>query len=147
MKKKKTENKKQYWKLAIVGSLFLCLLIIIGFIFLRDQNITLIAIAIIVLALAGVFVAKRLKSIKDVKKGLTLEDERSRKVLLLTGAKAFQISIWYILILMWLSSVLEIVALEVEMALGLSIVGMAVIFGITWLWANKQEDLDKTVRF
>jgi hypothetical protein len=33
------------------------------------------------------------------------------------------------------------------MALGLGIVGMAVIFGITWLWANKQEDLDIAVKF
>jgi peptidoglycan/LPS O-acetylase OafA/YrhL len=106
-----------------------------------------ISIAAIVAILAVIFLAKHWKDAKDTKKGLAVEDERSRKVLLLTGAKSFKISMWYLLVLMWVSSVFEIITLNSEMALGLGIVGMAVIFGITWLWANKQEDLDIAVKF
>jgi hypothetical protein len=48
---------------------------------------------------------------------------------------------------MWVSSVLNIIPLNTEQALGFGIVGMAVIYGLTWIWANKQENLDITVRF
>jgi len=145
MKTKKIN--KSHKILFIVTSLIV--LALLG-LFVSMKNVSGIEptfIAIIVVILAVIVISKNLKNVKDAKKGLTIEDERSRKVLLLTGAKSFQVSIWYLLILMWVSSVLNIITLNTEQALGFGIVGMAIIFGIMWLWANKQEDLDKVVRF
>ena len=99
------------------------------------------------LILAVIFIARGLKDAKDAKKGRTIEDERSRKVSLLAGAKSFKYSMWYLLILMWLSSVMELIPMNSEIAFGAGILGMAAIYGITWIWANKQEDLDQAVGF
>jgi peptidoglycan/LPS O-acetylase OafA/YrhL len=138
---------RSYKILFIVITLVVTALLGLLFSIKNVESIELISIAIMVIILGVIFVSKSLKNVKDKKKGLTIEDERSRKILLLTGAKSFQISIWYLLILMWVSSVLGIITLNTETALGMGIVGMAIIFGLTWIWANKQEDLDRTVRF
>ena len=138
---------RSYKILFIVITLVVTALLGLLFSIKNVESIELISIAIMVIILGVIFVSKSLKNVKDKKKGLTIEDERSRKRLLLTGAKSFQISIWYLLILMWVSSVLGIITLNTETALGMGIVGMAIIFGLTWIWANKQEDLDRTVRF
>ncbi|MDP7180148.1 MAG: hypothetical protein QF824_02680 [Candidatus Woesearchaeota archaeon] len=139
---------KKSYKVLLV-TILLVALVIVGLLVSMKKvpKMEFISIAAIVAILAVIFLAKHWKDAKDTKKGLAVEDERSRKVLLLTGAKSFKISMWYLLVLMWVSSVFEIITLNSEMALGLGIVGMAVIFGITWLWANKQEDLDIAVKF
>ena len=145
----KTENKINKSYKVLFGVISLIALVLAGLFVSRKKvpGIEIISIAILVVILAVIFIGKNLKNVKDAKKGLTIEDERSRKVSLLAGAKSFQISIWYLLVLMWVSSVLEIIPLNTEQALGAGILGMAIIYGITWLWANKQEDLDIAVRF
>jgi peptidoglycan/LPS O-acetylase OafA/YrhL len=147
--KNKRENKmnKPYKILLILASLVVVVLVGLFSNIKRVPGIEIISIAIIVVILAVIFIGKYLKTTKDAKKGLTIEDERSRKVLLLTGAKAFQISMWYLFVLIWVSGVLDIITLNASTALASAMVGMAIIFGITWLWANKQEDLDIAVRF
>jgi peptidoglycan/LPS O-acetylase OafA/YrhL len=145
--KTKKNTKKAYRVLLVVVSLIA--LALIGLFISKNQfpGMEIVGIAVVVVILAVIFIGKNLKNVKDTKKGLTIEDERSRKVSLLAGAKSFQISIWYLLVLMWVSSVLNIIPLNTEQALGFGIVGMAVIYGLTWIWANKQENLDITVRF
>ena len=143
----KNKTIKSYKPLYFVISLVLLALVGLFVAMKKVDMIQIIPIAIVVIILGIIFISKNLKDAKDVKKGLTIEDERSRKVSLLAGAKSFQISMWYILILMWVSSVLNIITLNPEQSLGFSIVGMAIIYGITWLWANKQEDLDIAVKF
>jgi len=145
----KTENKINKSYKVLFGFISLIALVLAGlFVSMKKvPRIEIISIAILVVILVVIFIGKNLKNVKDVKKGLTIEDERSRKVALLAGAKSFQISMWYLLILLWFSSVLEIIPLNTEQALGAGILGMAIIYGIIWLWANKQEDLDIAVRF
>ncbi len=145
----KTENKINKSYKVLFGVISLIALVLAGlFVSMKKvPRIEIISIAILVVILAVIFIGKNLKNVKDAKKGLTIEDERSRKVMLLAGAKSFQVSMWYLLVLMWVSSVLEIIPLNTEQALGAGILGMAIIYGVTWLWANKQEDLDIAVRF
>ena len=147
--KNKRENKmnKSHKILFILASLIVVVLAGLFSNIKTVPGIEIISIAIVVVILAVIFIGKYLKITKDAKKGLTIEDERSRKVLLLTGAKSFQISMWYLFVLIWVSGVLDIITLNATTALVSAMVGMAVIFGITWLWANKQEDLDIAVRF
>ena len=145
--KTKKEMKKSY-KVLFIVSLLVVLAIVGSLVAMKKvPSIESIFIVAVIVILAVIFVVKSVRDAKDEKKGLTIEDERSRKVSLLAGAKSFKITIWYLLILMWISNVLEIVPLSSELSLGAGILGMAIIYGITWLWANKQEDLDQVVKF
>ena len=75
-----------------------------------------------------------------LKKGLPVEDERSKKVMNVACAKAYLISIWFLLILSWMSD--EIIQFrDVQQALGGGILGMAVILGLCWVYYNRKPDL------
>ena len=143
----KNKMKKSNQVLAVI--IFFALLVIVGSVLTMENipEIKSMFIITIVVILAFVFLMKTAKNTRDEKEGLTIEDERSRKVSLLAGAISFQISIWFLVVLLFISNVFEIVPLSSESALGAGILGMPIIYGITWLWANKQEDLDKAVKF
>jgi len=104
------------------------------------ENVTwemfLISGFIIIIGVA--FGIKSYRDHREKKKGFKVEDERSEKVKLIAGAKAFQASIWWLLILMWLVNVLEIIKISIEQIFGVAILGMGIIFGICWLIANKK---------
>lgn len=96
-------------------------------------------IAIIVLVFA-IFVF--IRGNRDMKKGFPLRDERSKKIIVLAGYKTFLISIWYLLILSWIANAGWIQFRDVSQALGAGILGMAIIFGLCWLWVNRKAELE-----
>ncbi|MFH1522706.1 MAG: hypothetical protein ABIE43_02695 [Patescibacteria group bacterium] len=75
-----------------------------------------------------------------------MHDERSKKIMVLAGYKAFLISIWWLLILSYVTDEFNLIEFrDTSQALGMGILGMAIIFGICWLWQSKKgdEDLNK----
>lgn len=82
------------------------------------------------------FVKQRLL---DVRAGYPPEDERSKKILVHASAKAYTLSIWWMLALMWYtelsqdSTMPELIPRHVA---GAGIVGMAILFGLSYLWTN-----------
>jgi hypothetical protein len=106
---------------------------------LENLNWEMGLISIFIIVIGVVFGIKTIRELREKKKGLTIEDERSRKVKLVAGARAFQASIWFMFILMWLVNVLEIIKIGIEQIFGVAILGMGIVFGVCWLWANRQD--------
>lgn len=82
---------------------------------------------------------------KDVKQGMPLEDERSRKVMTIAGAKSFFITLYWLLAISMFEDFFAGVAglenLDAGQTVGLGISGMAVLFFVTWLYYNKKGKL------
>ena len=98
-------------------------------------------IAGIVAVLALVIIVQALKDFRNLKEGFPVEDERSKKVKMIAEARAFSLSLYWLLILLWGVSVFELINLDVEEIIIASILGMSGIFVVSWFWANRQEDL------
>ena len=78
----------------------------------------------------------------DVKKGFPYEDERTKKVMVNAAAKAYYISLYWLLAISFSVEVLEIIELDVGGAIGTGIVGMAIIFGICYWYFNRKGDVE-----
>jgi amino acid transporter len=132
--------------ITTVSILVLLSLIIYALVAFKNGQTTIPMVAIIIGIFTVVIGFKYLKNrYSEAEKGMPLVDERINKVFLVAAAKAFVISIWYLLILAWASD--EYIQFrDPSQALGAGIIGMALILGITYLWYNKKEDIDK-VRF
>jgi hypothetical protein len=102
------------------------------------QGVFILAIAIIILVIAAVYLKRTYGS---VKKGLPVEDERSKKVMTNALAKAYLISLYWLLAIGWASD--NIIAFrDVSQAIGAGIAGMVVIFGLCYLYVNRKEDVE-----
>ena len=98
-----------------------------------------IIIAAVILIFGVVFIKK---NYREITKGHPLHDERSKKIMVNAGNKAFLISIWWILIIGWASSNEWVHFRDVSQATGVGILGMAIIFGLCWLWQSRKGDED-----
>jgi hypothetical protein len=144
--KKNSTDKARVWGVGIT-----VLLVVSGFCLYAINTlkqgqaipaILSIIIAVVILVL-GASVLKR--KYTSVKQGDPFEDERSRKIMVLAGYYTFLISIWFLLFLSWATDEWKIIQFrDVSQALGLSILGMAVIFGLTWLWISIRAKTDLT---
>lgn len=77
--------------------------------------------------------------LKQINKGLPLEDERSQKIKTTAAAYAFYIGLYWILALMWFEDILVkyIGQQDMSVALGGAILGESIIFGIAYLVLSK----------
>ncbi len=91
-----------------------------------------VIIALIILIFAAVVIKRKYTSIK---KGFPIADERTKKIEVLAGYYTFLISIWYLLALSYLSDNL-IQFKDPSQALSMGILGMAIIFGVCWLYLS-----------
>jgi uncharacterized membrane protein len=102
------------------------------------HGVFVMAIAIIILAIAVISLKRTYGS---VKKGLPAEDERSKKVMTNALAKAYLISLFWLLAIGWASD--NIIAFrDVSQAIGAGIAGMAVISGLCYLYVSRKEDIE-----
>jgi uncharacterized membrane protein len=141
MKKKESSDKTMVYSKLIVGILLSITLVLYAITagikrgnFLGTSFLIVIALTIMVFFFG--YIRRELKSVKE---GFPVEDERSNKVRTLAGYKAFLISIYWILIIGWASSNEWIQFRDVSQATGAGILGMAVIFGLCWLYYNRKE--------
>ena len=141
--KNKIQDKTKVLGIGITILLVVSSLVIWGIVSIKQGNSKIgfapMIIAAIIFIFGIVFIKRQYSS---VKKGEPYEDERSRKVLVLTGYYAFLASLWYILILGWGSSNGWFQFEDVSQATGIGVIGMAVIFGISWLWVNLKGKVD-----
>ena len=122
--------------LVILGSLLLVVALLA-----EGENMQLvlpIGIVVIIVLFMILFVKRRWF---DVKKGFPFEDERSKKVMTNASSKAYYVSLYWLLAISFSVEVLEIVELDVGQAIGTGIVGMAVLFGIFFLYYDGKGDL------
>ncbi|MBT4121890.1 hypothetical protein HOE31_02990 [bacterium] len=107
---------------------------------LQTGNMLGILVVIIIALLAAVIGVKR---IKDLKQGQPVEDELSKKVLNVAGARSFYMSLYWLLAIMLLQPVIADILfdsemLDAEQALGGGITGMAIIWFLNWLYYQKK---------
>jgi len=143
MKKKKQNNSKtKVYSRLIVGILFASTIILFAITSgVKKNNILVTSISgIIALTIITFFIVYTKRQLSSVKNGLPVEDERSKKVMNTAFAKAYLISIWYLLILSWASDSL-IQFRDVSQALGMGILGMATIFGLCWVYYNVKPNI------
>lgn len=94
-------------------------------------------IAIIILIFA---ISVYIRGNKDLKRGLPLKDERSRKVVEKASLKAFLVSIYLLLAIGILSE--EVITFrDVSQATGITVGIMAVLFAVFWIYYNRKGDV------
>ena len=123
--------------LVIFGSLLLIVALLD-----EGENMQLvlpIGIVVIIVLFMVPFVKRRWF---DVRKGFPSEDERSKKVMTNASSRAYYVSLYWLLAISFSVEVLEIVELDVGQAIGTGIVGMAVLFGIFFLYYNGKGDVE-----
>ena len=111
-----------------------------------DYNIgTIISIIIplIIIVFMFFFIVRRYK---DIKSGLPLEDERSRKVITMAAAKSFYVSLYWLLAISWFDDLFAeklfgIDRLTASQAIGGGIAGMALLFFGFWIYYDKRGKL------
>ncbi len=95
---------------------------------LMNTDIIQIPILIIIIGF-GLFVS--ISRFKSEKKGQPAEDELSKKLLTKASSISFYGSLYYLLILMYIG---DKTGFENHSLMGLGIIGMAVLFVISWLY-------------
>jgi uncharacterized membrane protein len=82
---------------------------------------------------------------KDVKKGLPLEDERSKKVMNMASSRAFYVSLYWLLFISFFEDFFAGIAglekLDASQTVGGGIMGMAVLFIIFWFYYDRKGNL------
>jgi len=139
------KNLKKQFKLmlGLFASLLIGLVVFVTVMFIykageiNAYTIMSVAIALLILVFALFFVIKRKK---EIDQGIPQHDERSRKIMNLAAARAFYISLYWFLAIMWADILFEKLQFETNSVVGLGIAGMAVIWAICQIWYNKFGD-------
>ncbi|MAE42628.1 hypothetical protein CMO93_02565 [Candidatus Woesearchaeota archaeon] len=120
-----------------VGVLLASTLMIWAYIIgMKNNNVIgAVSMGIVALTVIVFFIVYITRQLKSVKEGLPVEDERSKKILNISFAKAYLISIYFVLFLSWASDG-WIQFRDISQALNMSILGMAIIFGLCWAYYN-----------
>jgi len=102
-----------------------------------------ILIPLIVIIFMMFFISKRYK---DVKEGMPMEDERSKKVIMQASAASFQFSLYWLLAISWFEpffarTLFGVEKLDASQTVGGAISGMAIFFFIFWFYYDKKGKL------
>jgi uncharacterized membrane protein len=103
----------------------------------------IILVTIIAIALAYTFVLK--KAYKDVGKGIPIQDERSKRMKEKASFCAFNLSLYWILGLMWYNGLFadtfNLNKMESEQAIMYALAGMLILFAVSYIWVSKRKNL------
>ena len=94
------------------------------------EGILMISIQIVILVFAVMFVVKRRRANREK---LPAEDEMSKKILIRSTASSYHVSLFMWLVVMYLD---DKVNLECHELVGAGIMGMALIFAMSWIYYN-----------
>jgi len=95
---------------------------------LNGSTILMMAVAVVILVYGALVI---LKAFRDAKNKLPSRDELSRKILVRGAATSYYVSIYLWLALMYFEERIE---LERSSLIGAGILGMAIIFALSWLY-------------
>jgi LPXTG-motif cell wall-anchored protein len=140
----KPQNEKKRFNLflAIFGFIILGVIVLIflnltlGTEQINAHSILSIIIGLMIIATALYFIIKRKK---EIDQGVPQYNERIQKIMYLSAARAFYISIYWFLLLMWLVDTI-LKEMPSSALIGIGIGGMAIIWIICQFWYNKYGD-------
>ena len=95
---------------------------------LNGSTILMMAVAVLILVYGALVI---LKGFRDAKNKLPSRDELSRKILLRGAATSYYVSIYLWLAIMFFEERIEV---ERSSLIGAGILGMAIIFALSWLY-------------
>lgn len=105
-------------------------------------DIIALAIPLIIIVFMIFFIIRRYK---DVKAGMPLEDERSKKVVTMAAAKSFYVSLYWLLAISWFDSLFAKMfgaeQLTASQTTGGGIAGMALLFFGFWFYYDRKGKL------
>lgn len=133
--------------IIIVTGLVLLTSLLYGYEITSNNKINLGAsIAFVIPLIAIVFMVFFIRNrYKDVKEGMPLEDERSRKVMNRAAAMTFYVSLYWLLFISYFEEFFARMAgiekLDAGQTVGIGIAGMTITFIIAWLYYNKKGRL------
>lgn len=143
--------KKDKFRLILIAVLTFTLLVgiaLYGFITISEKEVKLgslisILIPLLLVIFMTFFILRRYK---DIKQGMPLEDERSRKVMTQAAAKSFYVSLYWLLFISWFESffadkLFGLEQLDAGQTVGGGIAGMAVAFFIFWIYYDRKGKL------
>lgn len=97
---------------------------------------------LIVVAFMVFFILRRYR---DIKEGMPLEDERSKKVIMQAAAKSFYFSLYWLLAISWFESFFAKMfgsqQLTASQTTGGGIAGMAIFFIASWIYYDRKGKL------
>lgn len=139
--KKRLQMKTLFFSLILVGaSVFFYLAFRKGG--LNPQNYVWVALVFAILVFSFIIFIKRFK---EIKKGLPLEDERSKKVLNLASSRAFYFTLYWLLAISTFEKFFaELAGLEhltASQTTGGGILGMALAFLGFWIYYNHKANI------
>lgn len=97
---------------------------------MRGTLVLMVGIQVVVLVYAGLVIFKRWTARKNK---LPTQDELSKKILLRSTAASYHLSLYMWLALMYFE---ERIDLERSSLIGAGILGMAILFGLSWVYHN-----------
>ena len=120
-------------KNVIALAIILVLVVFTVFLWLGKESLGVeeLSSLAIILAVVGFAVFILLRRIKSWKAGEPQEDELSKKIMLRTSSLSYYISLYFWVFLLWLKDRMEF---DQEQLLGTGILGMAVIFALSWVF-------------
>ena len=142
-------NKDKNRLIAIVAVLGFGLLVMLSFAIMVVQsdgysigNIMAVIAPFLIMIFISFFVLRRYK---DVKKGLPLDDERSKKVMTMASSRAFYVSLYWLLAISMLeeffANIVGLEHLSASQTVGGGILGMAMAFIIFWIYYDRKGNL------
>jgi uncharacterized membrane protein len=134
------KDKKRVLLIGVGALLFVSTLVLFAMTSIKIGNVIIGAGSIIIAVVVAIFAAFIItRKYDSVKKGFPLEDERTKNIMQLAGYRAFLVSIYWLLALSWLSDD-WITFRDPSQALGMGILGMAIIFGLSWLYTSARGE-------
>ena len=110
---------------------------------LNIGGILTIVIPLVLIVFMVFFVGRRYR---DIKTGMPLEDERSKKVMTKTAAMSFYTTLYWLLFISLfkdpIARMVDLEYLDVGQTVAFAILGMAVAFFGFWIYYNKKGKLD-----
>lgn len=127
---------------GIITVLVILALLIFAGILLDKGEILQLVLPVGIIIIIGLFMIPFVKRrYFDVKKGFPFEDERSKKIMNCTAACAYYLSLYWLLAIGFASSNEWIQFRDVSHATNTGIIGMAILFGICYLYYNEKGDV------
>jgi Ca2+/Na+ antiporter len=132
-------NEKTKYGLLLILSSLVILVLAIGAttLFMKENSLGtafLMLSLILFLSLMAVFLKK---SYRDMKAGIPAQDERSKKVRLYAAGYSYFFSLY-----LWLALLMFQKHFDHDDILLTGLLGMGIIFGVSWIIVNKKKGLD-----
>ena len=130
--------------MAIISVALLATISLYGYMVISKREVDLgSSIAFIIPLLIVVFMAFFItRRYRDIKQGMPFEDERSKRIMTQAAAKAFYVTLYWLLAISWFeeffAGMFGVEHLDAGQTVGGGIAGMAVAWFAFWFYYNKK---------